>query len=447
MAIAGFKGTNPPITPKQSTIYPEAYQGIVVDTDQQQLGGFAPYIDGSPWAVSYYQQVLGASNDLKDADPSQVGLYQQYNKIINYELRIIEGLTTSQDEANATMSGRGSANLYPFMIPNVHNLFIARTLAGDLTLFSVTNVTRTSLYRNSAYRIDFETVNILNPDSERYLSLESKVIKTYYFDKSRLVAGVQPLLVAADYYQANNLMEQYHRLLLYYLQAYLKSGYDTLILPGQSNSLYDPFLVDFFLKTIDFTDYPEVSQIRRISLDSDPYFNQLQIWKILYDRDKSLLPLVDPAMGWISSATGDIYPVARGIRYNRIDYLLYPKNAQDSPLSGQYRVPKLTTNKTLTTTTSPLINLSQLSNYTGIPLIHPITDVNPYLFSQSFYLGDNGMSLLELLVQDYLNQRPINIPALLELINHYYTWAYMDQFYYGPVLLLLMRVANWEIYR
>ncbi len=51
-------------------IEPPSYRGIVINSQDTPLTSLIAYTEGSPWAVTYYSQVLGAHNDIRGGDVS-----------------------------------------------------------------------------------------------------------------------------------------------------------------------------------------------------------------------------------------------------------------------------------------------------------------------------------------------------------------------------------------
>ena len=58
----------------------ETYQGIVADNNNVPHAALVAYIDGMPWTVDYYGQLLGKHNDLREIDPGQNAAFHNTRK-------------------------------------------------------------------------------------------------------------------------------------------------------------------------------------------------------------------------------------------------------------------------------------------------------------------------------------------------------------------------------
>ena len=64
-----------------------------------------------------------------------------------------------------------------------------------------------------------------------------------------------------------------------------------------------------------------------------------------------------------------------------------------------------------------------------------------YIFSSKFYDNDGSKTVLEGLVLEYLNRKTINPNRLLNVLNNYLHWGQLEQFYYIPIILVLIKSA------
>jgi hypothetical protein len=113
MAIAKRKPeSQPPVKLNLAEVKEETYLGIVNDNDSIATTSLLAYIEGMPWTVQYYAQLIGKHNDLRELDAHQDASFQQYQKIKDLELRVDSALQTSYDNTNALTSVTGSANVY-----------------------------------------------------------------------------------------------------------------------------------------------------------------------------------------------------------------------------------------------------------------------------------------------------------------------------------------------
>jgi hypothetical protein len=52
----------------------------------------------------------------------------------------------------------------------------------------------------------------------------------------------------------------------------------TFILPGQADTIYDPFVVNYLLKIVGILEAPQMAKVKQIDLERDPYIAQPQFW-------------------------------------------------------------------------------------------------------------------------------------------------------------------------
>jgi len=217
MAIASHKpSSTPAITPSVPRVEPANYKSVIYSDDNIPLSSLIAYISGAPYTCDYYKQVVGEHNDLREIDPGQPNVYQQYELIHDLEVRVSNPLTSSYDTTTTITSVTGSGLIYPFMIPNVADYFVSD--AGDNLkgLFRITSVERKNFSRDSAFYIEYEMVGYTDALQTLYSDLVSKVIREYHFSKERLIEGLQPILTTDSYHQTTNLKALYSEIVQYY---------------------------------------------------------------------------------------------------------------------------------------------------------------------------------------------------------------------------------------
>ena len=336
MPVINYKPSSKPrVEPELPKIEPENYQSIVTNTNVTPIPSLLAYIEGGPWSVTYYSQVLNKHNDIREVDSSQPGMYQQYSKIYNLELRVTSPLSTSYDQDNAITGVTGGANVYPFLVPNISDYFTSDTLDNKLGIFKVTSVERKAFNKLSVFFIEYEMVGYATALPEIIDSLNTKSTRSYYFDKSRLVEGAQPLLKSEDYQSVSSLAIRYNDLLSYYFSTFFNKAYMNLVVPGQDSSIYDSFLCNYIFRVVNSTDAPEILLIRKISTDNDCYLGQPQFWRVLYDRDYEGLNYCNRQMGPAIRQCFNWSSFLHGFYYSNMDYMVYPTNPDTTATVNQ----------------------------------------------------------------------------------------------------------------
>lgn len=453
MGIASYKpDVQLPVKPNLPKIEPQEYKSIVQDDQVVPLNSLIAYIEGAPWTVEYYSQVVSKHNDIREVDPGQPNVYQQYQKISKLEIRVSSSLVSNYDTENAVTTVSGNGLLYPSVIPNVSDYFV--TDAGDhkTGIFRVTNVERKTFNKDSAFYIEYDLVGYTDTAVEIFNDLNSKVIRTYFFSKDRLIDGLQPMVKAEDHQQIINLKNIYKDIVLYYFKTFFNRKFMTLVLPGQDNGVYDSFLVNYLLKIVDNFDAPEIINIKQLPTDHELYLNQPQFWQAMLERDYSLLTMCNKEMGLVSKRLFNADTFIRGLALTNIEYIVYPNNPDTSilvksnPLAKLLNISEIIETKSVNGTLASFINDQYVEDTRTYQVINPVLQDKFYVLSQNFYEGLINQSLLEILVKDYLKNQALNLNKLILVCSKFKTWGRLEQFYYGPILLTLIKEADRATY-
>lgn len=75
-----------------------------------------------------------------------------------------------------------------------------------------------------------------------------------------------------------------------------------------------------------------------------------------------------------------------------------------------------------------------------VPLIRPTTLDQYYVLSNAFYTeSETEQSVLEVQTNNMLNNRAVNMSELYRLCDDHKNWGLLDQFYYTPILMILLK--------
>lgn len=452
MAIAGF---NPIAEVVPKPVLPEAqpknYMGLTYDNNQTPVSSLLSYVDGAPWTLhSFFRQVLGQHNDLKEIDPNLSPEFQSYNKIRNLEIRIQSDLSSTTNGDTQFTEVSGSALVYGFVIPNVNDYFIVETSHLRPALFRVTAVDRLTWRRESVHGIQYSMVDYVDSVQSLVNDLNRKTTSEYVFSRDRLMEGLSPILKTNDYKTIDDLNSERNRIGHYYLDAFSLTSTRTLNMPGQPGKrIYDSFLVDFILSTWGYIEFPEVIRIKQLPKSGDLYLEQPQFWDAIINRDRNRIEYGNKIM---KVARTEAFPATTYIKSMwaaRMDFIVYPYKPDTSAQSGGDLEPlpfatpviKDTTNANGERPSGDQVYVEVDGRF--IPGYHKVDTAGYYVLSRAFYENDSAkMSLLEILTRDYLNESTIDLRHLTALINMYPKMERMEQFYYGPLLMCLIRYAD-----
>lgn len=477
MPIAQLKPTTavPVIQNNEPQIQPDTYCSTTVDAQKNTLTSLLAYVQGMPWAVNYYQQVITTESDLKEQDIGEVPVYQQYEKINGLELRVTSAIEGQQNTDKAQMRVSGNALVYPFMTPQVGDMFVADAGYGEQGIYVIDSVERKSFNLNTVYSISYHLRTFTSQDPAMLTDLDTKAIRQTYFDKTRLVQGLAPVLNSQDYNNLQSLDASYKQLVDYFFNTFYNHNFDTLPIPGQSVGCYDAFLVDYILRIVDTTDSLKISNVRNYATDGEDFLQQPQFWSMMLARDYGMLPYINRYMGLVMTKFFNYNSMFKGIRYSRMTYIMYPvtadfslinpndQNSVGDPLLMDYGVqdvssfsisPKfkpqaLTQLQDVRSSGGSLTDILKNTVVAGTAPTNPIIlpAINPdssYVLSSEFYTGGTSQSLLESLVTAYLQKNPLNLNDLTTCIAPYRSWGRLEQFYYLPILITLIRTAQHE---
>jgi len=424
------------------------YRGVSVDTRTVPTLGLTTHVEGSSWTVEYYSQVLDKDSALAGQNVTKNAIYQQYRLIRKMELKVTAPLATNQDTQGGSMVLVGTANVYPFVIPNEGDMFLADIGDGREGIFRITHVDRKSIFKETIHVIEYQLINYSTDELRGDLNM--KTIQTLIFVRDFLQYGQNPLLQEEEYLLLDRLQHEYFGILNKYFKSFVSNEYKTLLIPGQSKPVYDHFLTTIVFSFFNLADSPEIRTIRKLNCDGDDVMKVTTIWDALKCRDHKMLKYCIREVGLVSNRTFDKNPMLEGIYYSGINYVVYPKDPELTVDYQIHHIQKILAEQKLQDAPSQIRRLGDLIadnefqglTLPGTPAIKKVLVDDYYVLSQAFYdNSQTGKSLLELCVDDYLHHKAPNIKALITLCNTYHAWGALERFYYGIVLLIMVKSA------
>lgn len=451
--IEDTPSTPSPATTPTIQITPPKYRGVVVDTRYVPHSALLTHVEGSSWTINYYSQVVDDDNALSGQNLHRDAVYQQWRLIKGMELKVTTPLTTSQDTSTMAMSTTGSANVYPFLIPNVGDMFLADIADGREGVFRVSLSERRSIFKESCHFIEYHLIDYST--DERRADFNAKVVQTLNYMRDFLLHGQNPLVVEEDYAVIGKLQGAYFDLVDDYFRKFLSEEYKTLLIPGQPHPTYDPYLVKVMMSMFTPEDSHYVRQVRILNCDEDDNVEAECIWDALLRRNRRILKLAFRQTGLVYSYLFASNPMFNGIYHSGIQFVVYPKDPELS-LDAETQFKKILAPEKLKPTASHIKRLADLipenvldgltgegiqSGVPTAPIIKNTGIDDFYVFSREFYERKDGQSRLELMVQDYLDEKALNNHVLLSFCNTYESWGLLEKFYYVPVVLILLRAS------
>jgi len=447
MAIARLRpDAVSPVVPNLPRAQPAEFKSTVVENILQPVKSLLAYAEGAPWTVNYYSQLLGKNNDLKDYDPGQPELYQQYLKIHHVELRVTAPLSSSYINETGVSQVQGSAYLPSCITPNVGDVFLTSVDNGDDALFRVTLVERKSHNRESLYYIEYSLYGLIPQHPEWLELIEQKVQREYYFHKDRLIDGLDALVTPHQHERISQAEQRLRDIVTYYFKTFFNRLYSTLVLPNQSTTFYDPLLVRYLLRMVDSNTTPEIIHLNNLSIEDDAYLSQPTLWDAMLEQDYGQLEYINRQMGFVTSRAFFRMPSLATARYQRMNYILYPLDADTSVTLGIDPLPKEAIEEDLVAAPShhglaDMLYNEYIYENTTIRLLPSLFEENYYVLSPAFYTGTGTKSLLEVLVLRYLKHEALDLQQLLVLLKNYTQWNRLEQFYFLPLVIAMLKTT------
>jgi hypothetical protein len=449
MPIASYKPTAAlPVQPATPKAEPDNYKGIIYDDNNVPLQTLIAYIEGAPWYVDYYGQVTGKHNDLREIDPGQDKVYQQYQKITALELRVQTDLQTSYDNDTGITTTTGAAAVYPFMIPNKADYFVTDAGSARKAIFRIETVERRTFNRDSVFDITYSLVGYIETEKTLYADLEAKTIRQYYFSKDRLVEGLPPILKAEEYHKVSNLKEMYEDIVQFYFRTFFNRKYMTLPVPGQAKAIYDGYLVNYILKIVEMNDAPDIKYVKQVPTDHNRFLAQPQFWDAMLNKDFDSLKYAHQHMVLANKLSFNGNGWIEGFRFYNFDFVVFPQRPDTTADVGvncdNYHVVLNGIWNTANVNNDPsdVLNELYVTKTASINLYPRILSHCSYVLSCDFYTQGSCQTVLEILTRDYMQMKTLDLDMLYALYNKYKGLARLEQFYYGPILLTLIKEAN-----
>lgn len=434
----------------------EIYKTAAADSFIQPPESLVVYMEGMPWKlISYYSQLLDQDDDIREVDIGQSAALQQYRQIKDLEIRLQGSLETSYDEDTSRNEINGTA-IAVGCIPNRYDYFTA-DLSSSVGLFMVNSSTRKTYNNKSVYEISFTAVGYIDSGAtkDRYEALEARTVKTFYFHKDRVILNQTPLLTTEEHGLSYSLRQAYVSLAKQFLNAFRNPNDRLLIVPDEDYHVYDARFGDFVFRTIDTILVPEMRTVNRVSIDREPNLKSTSLFDVLIDCDPSQLPYVTPKAGVVPRSFFSISSFLASTNCWKVDYYVYP-DVTDAA-SPDFMITSHSSYQSTSLISHPLVldastaffnseDNSYLVDGDVIPIIHLVHADPYYVFSENFYLKTNSRSFFELQVWKYLEGQPLDSAALMVLANKWKCWPRLEQFYYAPILLMLIKSAVAEFY-
>jgi hypothetical protein len=434
-----------PVTPRII----ESSETIVVDAKYEPLQSLITQVDGFSWTVDYYCQLITKDTALAGQDSALPAQNQQYKLIKSLDLKVSSPLTQTQDSVTKQMTATGEAIVHSMVIPNAGDMFTAEIGDGRIGVFQIENSTQLGLTSQTVYSFRYTFVYFTDSYPSRYADLIKKVVETRHYLKDFLVHGQNPLLTTDEYDTVKKLESSYSSIVKHYFDWFYSTEYRIMLLPDPISTYYDHYVNTYMSRILDTFDDERVRWLVLKNVDDDQQLKEPQLFSALLEKDIRQLSVGYTKMGCVPCGTFNRLPTLNGIRYSGLNFIIYPSMRRDlidtfnTKNDFKYaEEPILVPSKTIGGDFSQQIKDPILDRDGKVVVdVFPIDFSKTYVFSEAFYSGSAGMSLLEALTKDYLNGKQINPMDLDKVSSRYFYWGRLEQFYYLPIILTLIKAV------
>lgn len=414
------KDFSPQITDK-------AYKHSIVSASREPLGALLTHIEGSAWTVDYYSQILGSDEEPAPFDYNQSGTYQQYLHIKRYELKLQGAINSTVDPSDQTIAITGSAIMYPYMKPNFGDAFIADMGDGQAALFNVTEIEKKSYFKQACYEIQFALAKYVDQNIEDNIS--TKVVKQTEFVKDFMLYGQNPIIATSEKMKYDNLTNILSDSFNDWLTEFFSNEFRTILVPNGQTPTYDPFITKLVTTIFSTDEYPLLKEINLLNVDDNNLNMYTDLWTLLIKRELYMLRNCFCEYLLIDAKQLNGNPFLQTAYFAGIKKIVVPK-AENNMADERIGIAGIVSGGRIYGKEIPT---------TGYTLPH-MANTNNYVFSRDFYKDQSasGMSDIEYMVRDYLNERALNWNTLQNAIEARHTWTDIQRFYGVPVLLILL---------
>lgn len=445
MAIATYTPSSR--TTKKPVITAKANEHIAIDMRVNPAQSLLTHVSGKKWTLrNYYNQQLTQDGEPTPLQLSLSKVNQQYLAISDLELRVSDALSLQQDSNTMEMTYTGAGTLLPGLIPIVGDMFVADIGDGRDGLFALTRAEQKSILKATTYVIEYTLVDYLT--DEYRTNLFEKTVRTANYVVDYLALGKNPVLVEGSYKQYLELTKWKYQLAESYFRDFFNTEFNTFLLPEQPSPTYDPYLTEFVTALVSIDDNADYRNVNCLNVDTGSNTHHKTFWDALIARDDNILDHTKNVVDCFSVRNMPSHPRYSGIRYSGID-LVINYNDDGWPSSELSSSEPRVFNRAVsveTLFTTQMENVASDASVEGREPFKSVTEDNHYVLTEAFYNKDNATtSVLEILTQRCIDRKPIGIPTLLALCTSSIYWGRLEQFYYMPILMLLVRCAHEDI--
>ena len=316
-----------PVAPKEPikktvTVTDKEYQHSIVDTKVQPLNSLITHVEGASRIVDYYSQIVSGNEEPQKYSPDLAPHLQQYREIYDFEIKQTD-FSFDFDDKSQEATATGTATIYPPLIPNYGDVFIADIGNGMVGLFALTRIQKKSIFKQACYEVDFSIIRILDNENEVTV-LKQKVVESYYFVKDFILYGQNPLLVESEFLLLKDSRRILHEAVEDYFSEFFSRELSCLTAPGYGVPTYDPFAVKAFMECVEVESHPRLRQIHVRSTDELKEFWDSSVWTSLINPSQNQYRSIWSRARPVSVNSFNIHPRMNSIRFSGYSQCIRP---------------------------------------------------------------------------------------------------------------------------
>lgn len=427
-------------------VHDPKYNSVAVDTRWTPVSSLMAFVAGSPWTVNYYSQVLNTDSSLSGQRSTTGAIHQQYKKITDMVLRVTEPLTAGQNAETKAMNYAGRSIVRAGVIPNEGDMFSADIGNGGWALFKVLTTEKKAVFKEAVYEIAYE---VTTQDASYLADLEAKTVLSLVWREDQMAVGKSPIILASHDALLDEAANTVRAVVRQYFDRFWSREYSTLIVPEQDLPLYDPMLAQFMTELLTSDDYALMANLRLLNVRDDPVYEQNNFWLALAHQDEAMLESGFTRVGVTETFRFETNPFFSGIKFTGVPLVVYPKDAtvgiqgvvaeKVKPTSGGA---VLQPSSGGDTSAFEDTNTGALPQNTDVPGLYRVTFDDYYVLSQNFYDKTTTQSTLEAQTRKFLKREALDLEALMKTARAFNRWGLVEQFYYVPLVLCLIRCGR-----
>lgn len=374
------------------------------------------------------------------------------------ELKVSSALNDGVSQNNDTkeMVVQGAASIYPHLIPQTGDVFVADVGEGRAGVFTVINVTRQSMFKETVHTIEYKQVGYAGPGQIE--DLKRKTVQNYVFIRDYLYLGQNPHVIEEDWHKLTDLQRVYQELVEMYFADFFSERFETLLVPDQANITYDPYMAKFVRDILDVDITPKLRKMRTFNIDANKAArNATTVLDAIKDMSASRLVAVVYTVQLQDISYYRSLAIYNAIFHSGVQDVVFPAESRtdvDARYQADMGIPpangKLTRSAARVRDLRRLIQKKDFGSFDilgnkpdWLPDIHRVADDPFYIFTERFYFSRDGQrsSKIEIEVHKYLNRKPVDLTTISNMAQRAPLWDNLERFYLIPVLLVLIQAA------